>query len=121
MVIIGCDFHPSGQQVLAIEDRSGEVVSERWLNHAGEEAEQFYASLPAGAVVGVESRKWFVCRAARVIPWSTTPTVCVSALPPSSPEPFSQDGEAGSLHEESWCCHRPNRWLVEPVQAGPTT
>lgn len=55
MVIIGCDFHPSGQQVLAIEDQSGEVVSERWLSHAGEEAEQFYASLPAGAVVGVES------------------------------------------------------------------
>jgi len=41
--------------VLAIDDQSGEVVSERWLNHAGDEVEQFYASLPAGAVVGVES------------------------------------------------------------------
>jgi transposase len=55
MVIIGCDFHPSGQQVLAIDDQSGEVISERWLDHAGDEAEQFYAALPAGAVVGVES------------------------------------------------------------------
>ena len=55
MLIIGCDFHPSGQQVLVIDDQTGEVVSERWLNHASDEAEQFYASLPAGAVVGVES------------------------------------------------------------------
>jgi transposase len=55
MVIIGCDFHPSGQQVLAIESQTGELVSERWLDHANDEAEQFYASLPAGAVVGVES------------------------------------------------------------------
>ena len=34
MVIIGCDFHPNGQQVLAIDDQSREVVSARWLNQA---------------------------------------------------------------------------------------
>jgi transposase len=55
MMIIGCDFHPSGQQVFGIESESGEVVMERWIAHGGEEVDQFYAGLPAGAVVGVES------------------------------------------------------------------
>ena len=55
MMIIGCDFHPSGQQVYGIESESGEVVAERWIAHGGEEVDQFYAALPAGAVVGVES------------------------------------------------------------------
>lgn len=40
MVIIGCDFHPNGQQVLAIDDQSREVVDARWLNQARDEAEQ---------------------------------------------------------------------------------
>ena len=55
MVIIGCDFHPSGQQVFGIESASGEVIAERWIGHGGEEVDRFYASLPAGAVIGVES------------------------------------------------------------------
>jgi len=55
MVIIGCDFHPSGQQVYGIERESGEVVAEGWIAHSGKEVDQFYAALPAGAVVGVES------------------------------------------------------------------
>jgi len=55
MMIIGCDFHPSGQQVFGIESASGEVMVERWLAHGGEEVDQFYRRLPAGTVVGVES------------------------------------------------------------------
>jgi transposase len=55
MMIIGCDFHPSGQQVYGIESESGEVVADRWLAHGGEEVDQFYAGLPGGTVVGVEA------------------------------------------------------------------
>src|SRR5437868_1131480 len=31
MLIIGCDFHPSGQQVCVLEKETGEVVAEQWL------------------------------------------------------------------------------------------
>lgn len=55
MVIIGCDYHPSGQQVFGIDTESGEVVADRWIAHTGKELEQFYRALPAGTVVGVES------------------------------------------------------------------
>lgn len=55
MVIIGCDFHPNGQQVLAIDDQSREVVGARWLNQARDEAEQVLYLIAAGAMVGVES------------------------------------------------------------------
>lgn len=55
MLIIGCDFHPSGQQVFGIDDQSGEVIADRWLSHSGKELEEFYGSLPAGTEVGVES------------------------------------------------------------------
>lgn len=55
MWIIGCDFHPSGQQVFGLERETGEVVADRWLNHAGDEVDQFYSSLPAGTQVGVET------------------------------------------------------------------
>jgi len=62
MLIIGCDFHPSGQQVFVMERESGEVVGERWLNHGGDEVDQFYASWSPGAEVGVETSgnmQWF--------------------------------------------------------------
>jgi transposase len=55
MWIIGCDFHPSGQQVFGLDRETAEVVADRWLNHAGEEVDQFYSSLPAGTEVGVET------------------------------------------------------------------
>jgi transposase len=55
MVIIGCDYHPSGQQVFGIDTESGEVVADRWIAHSGDELDQFYRALPAGTVVGVES------------------------------------------------------------------
>jgi transposase len=55
MLIIGCDFHPSGQQVFVMERETGEVIAERWLGHAGAEVDEFYSGLPAGSQVGVET------------------------------------------------------------------
>lgn len=55
MRIIGCDFHPSGQQVFGIETATGEVFADRWIGHEGNEVEAFYGSLSAGVVVGVEA------------------------------------------------------------------
>lgn len=55
MLIIGCDFHPSGQQVFCVDRATGEVVAEEWLEHSGEEVDRFYGSLPRGSEVGVEA------------------------------------------------------------------
>jgi len=55
MMIIGCDFHPSGQQVFGIDSASGEVFADAWIAHGGEEVDRFYGGLAAGAVVGVEA------------------------------------------------------------------
>ncbi|HWC17553.1 MAG TPA: IS110 family transposase [Terriglobales bacterium] len=55
MLIIGCDFHPSGQQVFGVDEATGEVFADQWLDHKGKAVEEFYSSLPAGAEVGVES------------------------------------------------------------------
>jgi len=67
MLIIGCDYHPSGQQVFGIDTESGEVFADRWIAHSGNELEEFYGGLPAGAVVGVEcsgNMLWFERRLA---------------------------------------------------------
>jgi transposase len=53
MLIIGCDFHPSFQQIAIFDNRTGEVREKR-LKHR-EEAEQFYGSLPPGARIGMEA------------------------------------------------------------------
>lgn len=68
MVIIGCDYHPSGQQVFGLDTESGEVVADRWIAHTGNELDEFYSKLPAGTVVGVESSGnmlWFERRLAQ--------------------------------------------------------
>jgi transposase len=60
MWIIGCDFHPSFQQV-AIFDKQTGAVSQRRLRHP-EEAREFYASLSGPVLVGVEAcghTQWF--------------------------------------------------------------
>jgi Transposase and inactivated derivatives len=67
MWIIGCDFHPSGQQVYTVDPETGEVV-ERWLSHGGDEVDQFYSALPRGSEVGVETSGnmlWFERKLAR--------------------------------------------------------
>ena len=53
MLIIGCDFHASFQQVAIFDKQTGEIEQKR-LQHR-EEAEQFYRSLPAGVLVGMEA------------------------------------------------------------------
>ena len=63
MLIIGCDYHPSFQQIAFIDDETGEL-QERRLMHR-EEAEQFYRALATSGVevrVGMEASghaRWF--------------------------------------------------------------
>ena len=62
MMLIGCDFHPSWQQVAWLDTETGET-EEKKLVHAQGEAERFYRQLPAPALVGMESTgnsHWFV-------------------------------------------------------------
>ena len=62
MIIIGCDFHPSWQQIAWVDTESGET-EERKLLHASGEAEQFYRQLRGPVRVGLESTgncHWFV-------------------------------------------------------------
>ena len=61
-MIVGCDFHPSFQQVAVLDTESGEL-QEHKLMHATGEAEQFYRRLVAPSLVGMESvgnSQWFV-------------------------------------------------------------
>ena len=44
MLIIGCDYHPSVQQIAWVDTETGEC-GERRLTHSGGEAEQFYREL----------------------------------------------------------------------------
>jgi transposase len=54
MMIIGCDFHPSWQQVCWLDTETGET-GERKLVHAEGDAERFYRQMPAPALVGMEA------------------------------------------------------------------
>jgi transposase len=61
MIIIGCDYHPSWQQICWIDTLTGET-GERKLEHAQGEAEKYYRSLPSAALIGMESTgncQWF--------------------------------------------------------------
>ena len=61
MKIIGCDFHPSYQQIAMTDTETGEVT-ERRLIHARGEAEKFYGGLEGAVMVGIESTgstQWF--------------------------------------------------------------
>ncbi len=59
MVLIGCDFHPSWQQVCWVDTETGENK----LVHGPGEVERFYRRFPAPALIGMESTgncQWFV-------------------------------------------------------------
>ena len=61
MKIIGCDFHPSFQQIAMVDTDTGEEIQMR-LSHGNGEAQRFYESLSGEIVVGVESTgnmRWF--------------------------------------------------------------
>src|SRR5258708_28294315 len=62
MKIIGCDYHPSWQQIAWVDTETGEM-GERKLMHADGEAERFYRELAAPALLGMEATgnsNWFV-------------------------------------------------------------
>lgn len=68
MLIIGCDYHPSWQQICWLDTETGET-EERKLEHSSGEAERFYRQLPGHALVGMESTgncQWFVELLARL-------------------------------------------------------
>lgn len=68
MKYIGCDFHPSFQQVVIFEKETGEVMERRLLHEDGE-ARRFYESLSGPVVVGIEASgntQWFEALLARL-------------------------------------------------------
>jgi transposase len=62
MLIVGCDFHPSWQQVAVFDPGTGEGAGYRLVNGTGE-AERFYRQLPSPSLIGVEAcgnAEWFI-------------------------------------------------------------
>ena len=62
MKIVGCDFHPSWQQVAVFDPETGEIAELKLLNRDGE-AERFYRELEAPALIGIEAcgnSQWFI-------------------------------------------------------------
>lgn len=59
MRIIGCDYHPSFQQIAMLETETGELTE---LKLGRDQVEDFFAALPAASVVGMEATgnaQWF--------------------------------------------------------------
>ncbi len=54
MKIVGCDFHPSFQQIAVLETSTGEIEQGR-LCHSGGEAEQYYRQLEGPVLIGMEA------------------------------------------------------------------
>lgn len=62
MIIIGCDYHSSFQQIACVDAETGEI-QERKLMHSDGEAERFYRELTGAVRVGLESTgncHWFL-------------------------------------------------------------
>jgi transposase len=62
MMIIGCDFHPSWQQINWLDMETGET-GERKLVHASGDAKRFYEQLTAPVLIGMEATgnsQWFI-------------------------------------------------------------
>lgn len=62
MKIVGCDFHPSWQQVAIFDPETGEIAEHKLMNMDGE-AERFYRALEAPALIGIEAcgnSQWFI-------------------------------------------------------------
>lgn len=53
MIIIGCDFHPSVQQVALLDTETGRRFEGR-MTHEGDQVRRFYAELPRPVRVGLE-------------------------------------------------------------------
>jgi len=64
MLIVGCDFHPTWQQIAVFDSGTAEINEYKLVNGDGE-AERFYRILPAPVLVGMEASgnsQWFVNR-----------------------------------------------------------
>jgi len=62
MMIIGCDFHPSWQQISWLDSETGET-GEQKLVHGDGQAKSFYGQLTAPALIGMEATgnsQWFI-------------------------------------------------------------
>jgi transposase len=68
MKIVGCDFHPSWQQVAVFDSETGELMERKLLNGNGD-AERFYRELEAPAMIGIEAcgnSQWLIELAQRL-------------------------------------------------------
>jgi hypothetical protein len=54
MMIIGCDFHPSWQQVCWLDTATGESGEQKLVQASGD-AERFYRQVAAPALMGMEA------------------------------------------------------------------
>jgi len=62
MMIVGCDFHPSWQEVAWLDDETGETTEQKLVNGNGE-AERWYGQLPVPSLIGLEATgnaQWLV-------------------------------------------------------------
>src|ERR1700681_3253733 len=62
MKIIGCDFHPSYQQIAVLDSVTGEMVEKALSHERKEEVRAFYAGLEGSVRVGIEASgqsQWF--------------------------------------------------------------
>ena len=62
MKIIGCDFHPSYQQIAVLDLATGEIVEKALSHERKEEVRAFYAGLEGSVRVGIEASgqsQWF--------------------------------------------------------------
>jgi len=62
MILIGCDFHPSWQQVCWLDTATGETDEEQ-LVHASGDAEKFYRRFTSPVRIGIEATgncQWFL-------------------------------------------------------------
>lgn len=91
MIVIGCDYHPSWQQICFLDTVTGESM-EKKLEHASGEAEKYYRGLPGPALIGMESTgncQWFVEMA-------TTAGQCMGGRRGEDPSQRSSPAEDGS-------------------------
>ena len=54
MLIVGCDFHPSWQQVSWLDTETGETGDRKLVNASGE-AKMFYQQLVGPVLIGMEA------------------------------------------------------------------
>jgi transposase len=62
MVLIGCDFHPSWQQISWLNQKTGETGDVKLVHEPGA-VEKFYRQFPLGSRIGMEATgncQWFV-------------------------------------------------------------